>query len=127
MAQDSFQDRFIISVGVRICGTVETDLDVLVGGRVDGTLVCRRVKISACGSVIGNIIAEHAIVDGFVDGNIYAQRLTLASNCKVYGDIHHEKLELREGCFFEGKSRKSKQPQRLAPSPSLARTVHPAD
>ncbi|MGI9521793.1 MAG: bactofilin family protein [Hyphomicrobiaceae bacterium] len=121
------QDRFIVSIGVRIYGMVETDLDVLVSGRIDGTLACSRVKIKAGGSVIGDIIAEHAIIDGLVEGNIYAQRLTLASNCKVYGDIHHGKLELREGCYFEGKSRQSKQPRRLAPAPSFARTTDRVD
>ena len=99
---------------VSIYGSIDADRDVVVAGRVEGQLHCRDATITASGTVIGDVIARKVVVSGIVDGNIFANNVVLHPNCQVFGDMYHEKLQLHEGCYFEGRSRNTKNPQALA-------------
>ncbi|MGI9424266.1 MAG: bactofilin family protein [Hyphomicrobiaceae bacterium] len=83
-------------------------------GRVEGRLHCRNATIAENATVIGDVIAHNVVVAGTVDGSIYANSIVLHPKCAVFGDMYHEKLQLHEGCYFEGRSRNAKNPQALA-------------
>lgn len=108
------RNAFVVAADIKIRGTIETDRDVQVDGYLNGALICKRASISESATVLGNVVAQVVVVEGKVDGSIFADRLTLAASCKVHGDVHHRDLRLHEGCYFEGKSRHSKRPRDLA-------------
>jgi cytoskeletal protein CcmA (bactofilin family) len=87
---------------------------VVVDGTLIGDLRCMSVIISERGIVDGAILAESVTVMGEVTGEIFAVSLTLKAACSVSGDIFHRHLALEDGCYFEGKSRRHKEPLSLA-------------
>ena len=86
---------------------------------IDGTLVgevrAASLIISERGSLKGSIWAGSVVVMGEVAGDIYAVTLTLKTACSVQGNIFHRHLELEDGCYFEGKSRRHNEPLALIP------------
>lgn len=87
---------------------------VTVDGTLIGDLRCARVIVSERGVVDGAIWAESVTVLGEVTGEIFAISLTLKAACSVNADIFHRHLALEDGCYFEGKSRRHKEPLSLA-------------
>ena len=43
-------------------------------------------------------------MDGTVEGPIQGGQVTLKSNARVVGDIHHRSLSIENGAFFDGRS-----------------------
>ena len=93
--------------------TIEGDIDFVGGLRVDG-----RVKghihssnsgpstlvISEKAIVDGEIRVSHVVVDGSVNGPIYASEyLELLPNARVTGDVSYRTLEMQVGAVVDGR------------------------
>jgi cytoskeletal protein CcmA (bactofilin family) len=93
--------------------TIEGDIDFVGGLRVDG-----RVKghihssntgpstlvISEKAIVDGEIRVSHVVVDGTVNGPIYASEyLELLPNARVTGDVSYRTLEMQVGAVVDGR------------------------
>ena len=105
----------VIGRDVTIVGALTLKDDVVVEGLVDGEVRCTALLIAEHGMVEGLIVAERVVILGEFSGTIYARELSLRTGCVVEGQIHHNKLVLDQGCFFEGVSRRHAEPLRLAP------------
>ena len=93
--------------------TIEGDVDFVGGLRVDG-----RVKghihssssgpstlvISEKAVVDGEIRVSHVVVDGSVNGPIYASEyLELLPNARITGDVSYRTLEMQVGAVVDGR------------------------
>ena len=93
--------------------TIEGDVDFVGGLRVDG-----RVKghihssssgpstlvISEKAVVDGEIRVSHVVVDGAVNGPIYASEyLELLPNARITGDVSYRTLEMQVGAVVDGR------------------------
>ena len=93
--------------------TIEGDVDFVGGLRVDG-----RVKghihssntgpstlvISEKATVEGEIRVSHVVVDGSVNGPIYASEyLELLPNARITGDVSYRTLEMQVGAVVDGR------------------------
>lgn len=93
--------------------TIEGDIDFVGGLRVDG-----RVKghihssnsgpstlvISEKAIVDGEIRVSHVVVDGAVNGPIYASEyLELLPNARITGDVSYRTLEMQVGAVVDGR------------------------
>lgn len=93
--------------------TIEGDIDFVGGLRVDG-----RVKghihssstgpstlvISEKATVDGEIRVSHVVVDGAVNGPIYASEyLELLPNARITGDVSYRTLEMQVGAVVDGR------------------------
>lgn len=87
-------------------GAVEYPGHLIVSGVVDGDVVCTALTVESRGVINGSVRAQRVTVMGEVNGEIYANALTLRAACSVTGDIYHNQLQLEDGCYFEGKSRR---------------------
>lgn len=87
-------------------GAFEYPGPLLLSGTIDGDVVCTELTIAERGIVNGSVRADAVIVMGEVNGEIYANTLTLKTASSVTGDIFHNQLVLEDGCYFEGKSRR---------------------
>ncbi|MFN0218432.1 MAG: polymer-forming cytoskeletal protein [Hyphomicrobium sp.] len=97
-----------------IDGDIEFAGDVVIDGIVNGDVHCTSLTIKERGQVDGTIVAEFVTVMGEVNGSIYANNIVLRTACAVAGDMYHQTLQLEDGCYFEGKSRRHKSPLSLA-------------
>ncbi|HET7275021.1 MAG TPA: polymer-forming cytoskeletal protein [Longimicrobiaceae bacterium] len=96
----------IIGPGMQVVGDVLTDGTVRVEGRVEGTLRAgNAVVLGRDGEIVGDIIAQSAVIGGRVTGSITAEgHLELQGTCTVDGVIRTraEHLQLQEGARFNG-------------------------
>ncbi len=103
----------IITSDVQIVGTVTSEGEVQIDGRIEGDVRGAKIAIGESGEVYGNVCAEDVEVRGKVNGSIRGRKVSLASKAIVDGDITHSQLAVEAGARFDGRVRFSAEP--LAP------------
>lgn len=111
---------------VVIRGEVKGSEDLIVDGRVEGTVSLSesRLTIGPNANVAADLSAKDVLVLGQVVGNIVASgRVELRSGCVVEGDIRALRLAVEDNAVFRGKvdltQATSKGPDAVnVPSPS---------
>ena len=79
------------------------------------------LTLSDKGRVVGEVHVSNAVVNGTVNGDIYAaERLELAGNARVAGNVHYKVLEMAAGAQVNGKMLYQADPPRQLPSPASA-------
>jgi cytoskeletal protein CcmA (bactofilin family) len=94
-----------IGSAIKIKGEVTGDEDLLIQGRVDGSVELREhaVTVGTDGRVTASISARVVMVEGRVDGDIEArERIVLRSSSQVEGDITAPRVVLEDGARFRG-------------------------
>lgn len=103
--------KSLIAEGSEITGNIRfTD-----GLRVDGSIVgnvhagddvSSILVISEIASITGDVIADHIIVNGSVNGPIHARKmLELQPKARIVGDVHYAALEMHQGALITGQLR----------------------
>ena len=88
-------------------GTLSSKGTLRIDGRVKGAVLCEgMVVIGSEGYVEGEITSYDVFIAGEFRGNVTAKnRLEIAENGKVYGDITTAKIVIDPGGLFEGSCR----------------------
>ena len=89
-----------------ICGEVKGSEDLVVDGRVEGTvnLSESRLTIGPTAIVAANLSAKDILIMGQVQGNLVASgRVELRAGCQVEGDIRALRLAVEDNSVFRGK------------------------
>jgi cytoskeletal protein CcmA (bactofilin family) len=100
----------IISGDLVVRGTLVSNGDVQIDGRIEGDVRAGALVIGEKAHIEGDVYAEDAIVRGSVHGSIRARKIQLCSTCRVEGNILHEALAMEAGAYFEGNCRHSDNP-----------------
>ncbi|MEQ1716221.1 MAG: polymer-forming cytoskeletal protein [Hyphomicrobium sp.] len=98
---------------VVIEGAIDYPGAIVLSGTIDGDVTCTSLVVTERGVVNGSVRSDSVTVMGEVNGEIFANTLTLKAACSVAGDIFHNQLVLEDGCYFEGKSRRMILPLQL--------------
>ncbi len=91
---------------VVICGEVKGSEDLIVDGRVEGTVSLSesRLTIGPNASVAADLSAKDILILGQVQGNLVASgRVELRAGCAVIGDIQALRLAVEDNAVFRGK------------------------
>jgi cytoskeletal protein CcmA (bactofilin family) len=89
-----------------ICGEVKGSEDLIVDGRVEGTvnLSESRLTIGPNANVAADLNAKDVLILGRVQGNVVASgRVELRAGCSVEGDIRALRLAVEDNAVFRGK------------------------
>ena len=89
-----------------ICGEVKGGEDLIVDGRVEGTITLSesRLTIGPNASVSADLSAKDVLIQGHVKGNVVASgRVELRAGCSVEGDIRALRLAVEDNAIFRGK------------------------
>jgi len=89
-----------------ICGEVKGSEDLIVDGRVEGTvsLLESRLTIGPNANVAADLSAKDILILGEVHGNLVASgRVELRAGCQVEGDIRALRLAVEDNAVFHGK------------------------
>lgn len=99
----------LIGPGMRIVGDLVTDGSVRIEGSIQGTLrAAKLVQIGKSGEVVGDVLAQEAVVGGRIRGTLSAPgRILLQATCDVEGEVHASsgQFVLEEGGRFSGQIR----------------------
>jgi cytoskeletal protein CcmA (bactofilin family) len=107
-----------------IRGDVEFAGGLHVDGQVHGTLVADpngdgTLMLSDKGVIEGQIHAPHVVINGRITGDIYAsERIELAANARVHGNIHYKVLEMAAGAQVTGQLVRTDEPLKQLPAPA---------
>jgi cytoskeletal protein CcmA (bactofilin family) len=91
---------------VVICGEVKGSEDLIVDGRVEGTVSLSeaRLTIGPNANVAADLSARDVLILGQVQGNVVASgRVELRAGCMVEGDIRALRLAVEDNAVFRGK------------------------
>ena len=95
-----------IGKSVVICGEVKGSEDLIVDGRVEGTVTLSegRLTIGPNANVAADLSAKDVLILGHVKGNVVASgRVELRAGCSVEGDIRALRLAVEDNAVFRGK------------------------
>jgi cytoskeletal protein CcmA (bactofilin family) len=95
-----------IGKSVIICGEVKGSEDLIVDGRVEGTvnLSESRLTIGPTANVAADLNAKDVLILGHVQGNVIASgRVELRAGCSMEGDIRAMRLAVEDNAVFRGK------------------------
>lgn len=91
---------------------IDGHLNFSEGLRIDGTItgnitspedVPSILVISQTAVVTGEIHADHIIINGEVNGPVYARvMLELQPKARIHGDVHYAALEMHQGALIAG-------------------------
>ena len=98
-------ERATIGPSITIKGEVTGDEDLLIQGRVEGSveLQLQSVTVGGDGRVKANITARVVTVEGEVEGDLRAQeQVVLRGSARVTGDITAPRVVLEDGARFRG-------------------------
>lgn len=104
MAGENAQAR--IGKSIVICGEVRGSEDLILDGRVEGTVTLTdgRLTVGSTATIAADLAAKDVLVMGRVQGNIVASgRVELRAGCNVEGDISALRLAVEDNAVFRGK------------------------
>ncbi|WP_430391859.1 bactofilin family protein [Dyella sp. 20L07] len=119
-------DTSLIARGTVIRGDVHFSGTLHLDGRIEGAVLAEEggaiFTLSENGIVQGEIRVPHAVINGHVHGDIHAgDRLELASEARITGDVHYRTLEMAAGAQVNGRmSHQAVEQPRELPAPTLA-------
>lgn len=95
----------MIGPSIHIKGTVTGDEDLLVQGRVEGTIELgeHTVSVGETGKVTADIRARMVKVEGEVTGDVSgSEKVVIARSGRVRGNIVAPRVTLEDGAHFKG-------------------------
>ncbi|HUB91557.1 MAG TPA: polymer-forming cytoskeletal protein [Dyella sp.] len=116
----------LISQGTIIRGDVRFTGTLHVEGRIEGSVLGEGANavftLSEHGQVQGEVRVPHAMINGHVHGDIFAsERLELAAQARVVGDVRYSSLEMAAGAQVNGRiaHQGDEHVQRELPAPEV--------
>lgn len=93
-----------------------------VDGRIHGVVSADGgdavLMLSEKGQIHGEVRAPHVVINGEMNGDIYAsERVELASQARVFGNIHYKVLEMAAGAQVTGQLVRTEEPLKLLTAP----------
>lgn len=110
----------LIAAGTTIRGDVHFDGGLHLEGAVEGSITADGadsvLTMSDQGRVTGEVHVSNAVVNGVVVGDLFVgERLELAGNARVDGNVHYKVLEMAAGAQVNGKMLyQTEAPRRLS-------------
>jgi len=99
----------LVGNSTRIMGDLDFIGGLLIDGKVVGNITATEdenatITISENGYVEGEIQIPNIIINGTVEGNVYASNnLELAKNARVFGNVYYHLFEMAMGAEVNGK------------------------
>jgi cytoskeletal protein CcmA (bactofilin family) len=95
----------VIGASIEIDGTLKGDEDLVVEGRIKGTVVLKQntLTVGSQGRLDAEIFAHSILVDGTVHGDLYAsERISIRKTARIQGNILAPRISLDDGATFRG-------------------------
>ncbi len=98
----------LIAANTEVTGDVKFVNQLYINGHVAGNVLAdsssdATVVVSEEGSVTGEIRVPNVVVNGSVEGNVYAaNRVELAAKAAVKGNVYYKLIEMQLGAMVDG-------------------------
>lgn len=101
--------KSLVALGCRIDGNFNFAEGLRLDGYIHGNIISQPdspsiLVISETAEVVGEIHADHVIINGKVDGPVHARlMLELQPKARITGDVTYKLLEMHQGAIVAGK------------------------
>ena len=95
----------VIGPSIQIDGTLKGDEDLLIQGKVEGTIELRKnsVTVGESGEVKADIYAHTIVLEGQVEGKIVgSERVVMRKTAQIRGTLVAPRVMLEDGAKFNG-------------------------
>jgi cytoskeletal protein CcmA (bactofilin family) len=97
----------LIAATTEISGDIRFKDQLYVNGRIEGNVISDEegatVIISDSGCVAGEIRVPNVVINGQVEGNVFAAaRVELAAKARVTGNVYYQLIEMHLGAMVDG-------------------------
>lgn len=95
----------VIGPSIEIDGKLKGDEDVVVEGRIKGTVMLKQhtLTVGSQGRLDAEVYAHSILVDGTVHGDLYAsERISIRKSARIEGNILAPRISLEDGAKFRG-------------------------
>jgi cytoskeletal protein CcmA (bactofilin family) len=92
-----------VGIGLTVIGHLETDGELQVYGKVQGSLCADKLVLAPDGEVEGDIVARDALIGGRVNGRVFALNVTVESTADIKGRIFHHTVEVARGARVDAR------------------------
>ena len=98
----------LIAANTEVSGDVHFVNQIYISGHIRGNVTAdpdgeATLVVSDEGSVTGEIRVPNVVVNGRVEGNVYAtKRLELAQKAEVKGNVYYKLIEMQLGAMVDG-------------------------
>ncbi|HEX7813962.1 polymer-forming cytoskeletal protein [Dyella sp.] len=101
-------DTSLIARGTVIRGDLRFSGALHLDGRIEGSVLADTAEavftLSEHGHIQGEVRVPHAVINGRVEGDIHVtDRLELAPEARIVGDVHYNTLEMAAGAQVNGR------------------------
>lgn len=106
----------LISSKTAITGDITFSGGLHIDGKVRGKVIAEEnsdavLRISEVGEVSGDVVAPHVVINGTVNGDLYAsEHLELAAKASINGNVYYNLLEMAMGAEVNGSLVHQKEP-----------------
>lgn len=113
-----------LAKGLTLIGEIHAESSVRLEGHFEGNGLIKGALYIVPGAFWeGNLIAELAIIQGVVEGDISAQRVIMLVGARVTGTVFSPLVQIQSGAVFNGLLRMRSERKALADNPSGATTL----
>jgi cytoskeletal protein CcmA (bactofilin family) len=104
-AVETKQPSSVFGATLRFKGELRADEDFTLQGRIEGSIHhSQNLTIGTDGVVKGDSRARNILVDGTVDGDLYAlESISIRPTAKVQGNLMAPRVSIADGASFNGK------------------------
>ncbi len=97
----------LIATGTEVVGDVKFADQLFISGKVSGTVIADHEKatltISEGGRMEGEVRVPNVVINGTVEGNVFAShKIELAPLAKVRGNLHYKEIVMQLGAMVDG-------------------------
>jgi len=99
------EDVSVIGKTVFVKGEVEAAENMLIEGRVEGSIkhTASQLTIGVSGVVNADIHAKNLVIEGTVDGNIVgSESVVIKDSAEVHGNVYTARISIADGAQFSG-------------------------
>lgn len=99
------RDSASIGPKTHIKGDLHAEEDLLVEGKITGTVVLKsnQLAVGSQGRIVGTAFANVVIVDGTIEGDIYAaERIAIKKSARIQGAVMAPRVSLEDGAHLRG-------------------------
>jgi cytoskeletal protein CcmA (bactofilin family) len=104
----SKQDITLVAADSEIEGSLHFSSQLFVKGKVTGNISAEEpgaiLVVSPEGLVVGDIRVPNVVINGRLEGNVYAdERLEVSAGAEVQGDLYYSVIEMHMGAQVQGR------------------------
>ena len=97
----------LIAAHTEVVGDIKFTDQLFVSGKVSGNVLAdddnATLVVSEEGCVSGEVRVPNVVINGLVEGNVYAShKVELAARAKVQGNLYYKLIEMHLGALVDG-------------------------